>query len=82
MKKFFKKGLFALTLIADMTFAAPQDASAKKTNAEENRKVALAVCEASPVQYYCVGNNGCVYWILSDGTIVEYVPYTDSYRTW
>ena len=40
MKKFFKKGLFSLTLIADMTFAAPQDASAKKTNAEENRKVA------------------------------------------
>ena len=28
MKKLFKKGLIALTLIAGMTFAAPQNASA------------------------------------------------------
>ena len=34
MKKLFKKGLLALTLIAGMTFAAPQTASAKYLRTE------------------------------------------------
>ena len=81
MKKFFKKGLIALTLMLGMTFAVPQNASAK--NEKLDAQLCLFFCDASPyVQYFCMGNNGCVYWILTDGTITEYNPVTGSYRQW
>ncbi len=78
MKKLFKKGLIALTLMLGMTFAAPQNASAKD-QPEAKYEVDKT---ASPDMFVCWGKNGCLYCLFSSGLLVEYNPITGTIRGW
>lgn len=72
MKKIFKKGLLALTLILGMTFVAPQNASANGgiTIAKDNSQIKQLASKSKG--WTCInfndGDKDCQLIVFDDGT--------------